>query len=249
MAKGSGLTQAVPQTAPSLVERVQTALAKLGDYPGKVDGILGPETQRAIGDFQRNAGLVSDEVCGPETTAALRRLEGRAGTATVTGVRERDQLRRRAAEPSRLRIAIGMAGVTHPIVSTLGVELGRAGTGTLLLESDWSEQAAASNEFGADLYVGLVVAERPVDEAAYFAVEGYESYGGRRLAEQIVEELPAAPGWGIGSVQGMRLPILRETRPPAVLLTLGDEAMVDENTPLVVAALHRALHAWTEDPG
>ncbi len=38
-------------------------------------------TQSAVGDFQRNAGLVSDEVCGPETVACLRRLEGRGGTA------------------------------------------------------------------------------------------------------------------------------------------------------------------------
>lgn len=230
------------------VSELQLRLSKLGFDTGRVDGIFGPATQEAVGDFQRNAGLVSDEVCGPETTAALRRLEGRAGSATVTGVRERDQLRRRATDPSHLRVALGSPGELHPILTTFAAELRRGGTSTLLLDSGWSEQATASNDFAADVYVGLVVADEPLAEAAFFAAPGYESYGGRGLAERIIGELPAAPGWGIGSVQGLRIPILRETRPPAVLLTLGSDDIVDRHASLVVAALHRALTAWSEDP-
>jgi N-acetylmuramoyl-L-alanine amidase len=230
------------------VSELQLRLSKLGFDTGRVDGIFGPATQAAVGDFQRNAGLVGDEVCGPETTAALRRLEGRAGTATVTGVRERDQLRRRATDPSHLRVALGSSGELHTIVTTFAAELRRGGTSTLLLDSGWSEQAAASNEFNADVYLGVVVADEPLAEAAFFAAPGYESYGGRRLAERIIGELPAAPGWGIGSVQGLRIPILRETRPPAVLLTLGSGDVVDQHTSLVVAALHRALSGWSRDP-
>ena len=94
----------------------------------------------------------------------------------------------------------------------------------------------------------MAISEEPTEEAAYFAVPGYESFGGRRLAERIISELPAAPGWGIGSVEGLRIPILRETRPPAVLLTLGSAEMVDRHVSLVVAALHRALRAWSADP-
>jgi N-acetylmuramoyl-L-alanine amidase len=230
------------------VSELQLRLSKLGFDAGRVDGIFGPATQSAVGEFQRNAGLVSDEVCGPETAAALRRLEGRAGTSTVTGVRERDRLRRRTLTPKDLRVAVGMTDPLHPVVTTLAAELGRGGAATLLLEGDWSDQAAQTNDFEADVYIGLTLSDDPVVEAAYFAVPGYESSGGRWLAERIVEELPAAPGWSVGSVQGMRLPILRETRPPAVLLTLGSNDIVDANTALVIAALHRALDNWASDP-
>jgi N-acetylmuramoyl-L-alanine amidase len=141
-----------------------------------------------------------------------------------------------------------MRGEPHPVLTSFAADLGRAGNSTLLLDGDWSDQAAASNDFSADVYLGIVVVEDPVVEAAYFQAPGYESAGGRRLAELVVREFPAAPGWVIGAVQGMRLPILRETRPPAVLLTLGTTGMVDANSGLVVAALHRALRSWSTDP-
>ena len=62
----------------------------------------------------------------------------------------------------------------------------------------------------------------PIVEVAYFSTPGYASEVGRRLAETVARELPAAPGWSIGVVRGMRSPILRETRPPAVVIKLGD---------------------------
>ena len=51
------------------ISELQLRLGALGFDAGRVDGIFGPMTQAAVGDFQRNAGLVSDEVCGPETIA------------------------------------------------------------------------------------------------------------------------------------------------------------------------------------
>ena len=228
------------------VSELQLRLGALGFDAGRVDGIFGPTTQRAVGDFQRNAGLVGDQVCGPETVSCLRRLEGRGGTATVTGVREREQLRRRVG--SQLRIAIGTRGSDHPAARHVVTELRHSGAETLSLDGEWSEQANATNEFAADLYLALVVADEPMVEASYFSVPGYESTGGRHLAEQLVAELPAAPGWGIGEVHGMRLQILRETRPPAVVLKLGDAQLIRQNLDLVVASVHRAVTAWATEP-
>jgi N-acetylmuramoyl-L-alanine amidase len=228
------------------VSELQLRLGALGFDAGRVDGIFGHTTQRAVGDFQRNAGLVGDQVCGPETVSCLRRLEGRGGTATVTGVREREQLRRRVG--SQLRVVVGTRGAGHAAVDELAAELRRSGAATLSVGGEWSEQAAATNDFEADVYIALVVVDEPKVEASYFSVPGYESTGGRHLAEQLVEELPAAPGWGIGEVHGMRLQILRETRPPAVLLKLGDATLIEQNLDLVVASLHRAITAWASDP-
>jgi N-acetylmuramoyl-L-alanine amidase len=230
------------------VSELQLRLGALGFDAGRVDGIFGPMTQSAVGEFQRNAGLVSDEVCGPETIACLRRLEGRGGTAPVTGVRERERLRRRAGSATQLRVAIGTVGTPHPIMSSLAAELQLAGLTTHLMTSEWSEQAAATNDFDADVYLGLVVADDPIVETAYFSVPGYESSGGRHLAQLILRELPAAPGWTIGVAAGKRIPILRETRPPAVVIKLGDATMLETNEDLVVASLVRALDAWAAEP-
>jgi N-acetylmuramoyl-L-alanine amidase len=230
------------------VSELQLRLGALGFDAGRVDGIFGPTTQSAVGDFQRNAGLVSDEVCGPETVACLRRLEGRGGSAPVTGVREREHLRRRAGSVTGLRVAIGCAAGPHPVTSALAAELQHGGLSTLLLHDDWSTQANAANDFAADVFVGLVVADEAIVETAYFSVPGYESSGGRHLAQVILRELPAAPGWAIGVASGKRLPILRETRPPAVVIKLGDTTMVETNQDLVVASVVRALDAWAADP-
>ena len=120
---------------------------------------------------------------------------------------------------------------------------------TLLLDDeDWSVQAEAVNSFSADLFLGFDISDRAQAEASYFSVPGYESDAGRRFAELIIKELPAAPGWGVGTVQGMRFQILRETRPPAVLLRLGPATVLESSQALVIASLHRAIEAWATDP-
>lgn len=53
------------------VMAVQTALAQLGLYEGKIDGINGPMTKEAIRAFQRINGLAPDGIAGPLTQAAL----------------------------------------------------------------------------------------------------------------------------------------------------------------------------------
>ncbi len=230
------------------VAELQLRLGALGFDAGRVDGIFGPATMAAVGDFQRNAGLITDEVCGPDTVEALMRLEGRAGRATVTAVREKDRLRRSLRSLTSLRVAVGSDRSLHPVVVRLAASLQDAGVATVLLEGDWSAQAAGANEADADVYLGLSLAEGTVVEASYFEVPGFASAGGRHLAELVVKELPASPGWEIGAVTGMRLPILRETRSSAVLVQLGDERAVLQSRDLVIASLERALEAWASDP-
>lgn len=51
---------------------VQTELAKRGLYKDSVDGVRGPNTQKAIKAFQAASGLVADGYPGPATTAKLK---------------------------------------------------------------------------------------------------------------------------------------------------------------------------------
>jgi len=59
------------------VADLQSRLGNLGFFADRIDGIFGPLTAAATTDFQRNAGLTSDAICGPETVAALHRVGGR----------------------------------------------------------------------------------------------------------------------------------------------------------------------------
>jgi peptidoglycan hydrolase-like protein with peptidoglycan-binding domain len=53
------------------VTRLQQGLYQLGYYPGAVDGIFGPNTERAVKEFQTNNGLAADGIVGPKTWTAL----------------------------------------------------------------------------------------------------------------------------------------------------------------------------------
>jgi hypothetical protein len=53
---------------------LQVALRAWGVYFGRIDGIAGPMTQRAVRTFQRRKGLAVDGIPGPATRRALGRL-------------------------------------------------------------------------------------------------------------------------------------------------------------------------------
>lgn len=50
---------------------VQNALERLGFDPGKIDGKNGPNTQKAVREFQASASIAIDGIVGPETRKAL----------------------------------------------------------------------------------------------------------------------------------------------------------------------------------
>ena len=53
------------------IEGVQEALSKLGFDPGKIDGMDGPNTQKAVRAFQAHATIKTDGIVGSETRKAL----------------------------------------------------------------------------------------------------------------------------------------------------------------------------------
>ncbi len=86
----SAPTTATPATNPAGAQiavfdrTVQAALKKVGCYGGKVDGIIGPETDAAVVAFQTAAGLTVDGQLGPATSAALK-ADAAAGKTVCTG--------------------------------------------------------------------------------------------------------------------------------------------------------------------
>ena len=233
-----------PMTRGKDVSELQLRLGSLGFDAGRVDGIFGPSTQLAVRDFQRNAGLVADDVCGPETVVALQRLEGRAGRSTVAGVRERERLRQLKDGLIELRLAVGGTAETRHLADALAAKVESVGGAATVLDGTWEDQADTANRFGADVVLGLTLVPSATVRATYFEVPGFASYGGQQLAEQLVAVLPGLSGWPTGSSTGMQVPLLRETKAPAVLLEMGPAELVESSPDDLVEALYRAVDGW-----
>src|SRR5262249_17619049 len=146
------------------------------------------------------------------------------------------------------RIVVGQLGslgaVARPVAKALRQ---RGATVVTVDEPDGSAQALAANRFGADLYIGLAPADRAIT-IAYYAVPGFESVGGRRRAHLPSDHLAVQLRVTDDGPQGMRLPVLRETRMPAVLCELGPVREVVRTSPKVVGAIAGAVNCWVETP-
>lgn len=232
------------------VAHLQRLLGALGFDAGRVDGIFGPATAAALVDFQRNAGLPTDGICGTATAAELLRLGARAGEApTVAVLRETEALR---AVPESLfgrRVAVGEAGGLAALAGAVGRALSDTGAVvTVLHHPNESAQAVEANDFKAEAFIGLAVVPEPARRVAFYSTEAFESVGGRRLAHALLATLPAERFSAPGEARGMRLPVLRETRMPAVVCELGPPAMVVEHTAQLAEALSEGVTGWLLAP-
>lgn len=229
------------------VAALQRRLGALGFDAGRVDGIFGPHTTSALEEFQRNAALTVDGVCGPDTLKVLDRLGARvADRLHVAVVRELELLRQSSPTLQGKRVIIGDGGGMHALATATGRALTTAGAVvSVLVHPDQSEQASEANRSGADVYVGLVLAPTSAGcSSAHYAGHRYESPTGRRLAELIQATLPGVLGVHDGGVRGMALPVLRETRMPAVVCELGPPTVVVTQTDELADALCRVLGQW-----
>ena len=233
------------------VASLQRRLGALGFDAGRVDGIFGASTQRALTEFQRNAGLVVDGVCGPGTIETFERFGTRgAEREPVAAVRELEMLRRSPRTLQGRRVVLGDGGGLHAVVSATERVLKEAGAEvTVVHHPDQSEQAAEANATGGEVFVGLRL--DPGSDgcwAAHYSGHRYESPGGRRLAELVQAAVPKAVGIADGGVRGMAIPVLKETRMPAVVCELGPPAVVVARTAELADALADALAAWAAAP-
>jgi len=230
------------------VASLQTSLNQLGFDCGRPDGILGQQTSRALADFQHNSGLTADAICGPRTVKMLELVGRQTGSGPgVAWIRESEAMAHQTALAS-LRIVVGQFGGLSSIGR--GVSRSLRGSGATVMSTDEYEpsaQAAAANRFGATAYLGFQARSDRCSEIAYFFVPSFESVGGRALATRIAERLeglvPATP-----ELRGMRLPVLRETRMPAVLCSIGPVREVVDVSGFVADAVADAVTAWSSTP-
>ena len=233
------------------VAALQRTLGSLGFDAGRVDGIFGPDTKRALDEFQRNIGIVVDGVCGPGTLDMFERF-GPSGAERqpVAAVRELEMLRRAPRTLHGRRVILGDGGGMHAALRATERVLTEAGAEVIVVRRpDQSEQAAEANEAGGHVFLGLrLEAGGDGCTSAHYAGHRYESAGGRRLAELVQSIVPKAVGIGDGGVRGMAIPVLKETRMPAVVCELGPPSCVVAHTAELAQALGAVLAAWAASP-
>jgi N-acetylmuramoyl-L-alanine amidase len=169
----------------------------------------------------------------------------------VSSVRDRERLRQHSKSLLGRRIAVGEEGGLDALASAVRRGLHRAGANALpVLHPDGSAQAAAANATEAEVYLGLrLESHTPRCLTAHYMGYRYESPGGRRLADLIQQRVPDVLGLLKSEPEGMSLPVLRETRMPAVICELGPASVVVAHTPQVAAALVDALTEWATTSG
>jgi N-acetylmuramoyl-L-alanine amidase len=231
------------------VGTLQASLGRLGFDCGRVDGIFGPATARALEEFQRNCGLEVDGIFGPATARALEINGARTGTGPgVAALREIERLEA-VASLRDLRVVVGQFGGLGALARRVAQSLRQHGGRVISVdELDPSVQAAAANRYGATAYIGFEA--RPDDHlaVAYYATAGFESAGGLALASRLVQQLGHISALAPARLAGMRLAVLRETRMTAVVCSMGPVQRVVDTTPALSDAVVQALTAWTESP-
>src|SRR5690606_9666777 len=136
--------------------------------------------------------------------------------------RELEHLTAASRTLTELRVVVGQFGglsaLSRPLVQAL-----RARSATVVAsdEPDAAAQAATANRFAAGVYLGFESRPGAEPVVCYYRSPQFESAGGRALAQRLAEAWVGSAGLAAPTVQGMRLPVLRETRMPAVLFVVG----------------------------
>jgi N-acetylmuramoyl-L-alanine amidase len=233
------------------VAELQQRLNALGFDTGRVDGIFGDSTAEALADFQRNTGLPADGILGQTTLSELCRMQARyAHQELVSAVRARERLRQAPPTLVGRHLAVGEIGGMSTSTGALRRQLVHAGARvTSLHHPDGSVQAQEANAAQVDVYVGLRLnPAHPGCVTAYYAGYRDESPGGRRLAGFVQRAVPPALGIADDGVRGMSIPVLRETRMPAVIIEVGPATTVVERSGALAGSLCSALGAWAGQP-
>ena len=231
------------------VAQLQRRLIELGFIISRVDGIYGPQTERAVRDFQKNVGLNHDGICGPDVFRALERLSRTVAGGSQEHLRELltwdPSHRARSVEtctivldPSDSVLELqGSAGLTEATVcwdvaNRLEGRLAAAGAMVVMTRSHNSilseehTRAQLANQQNVDLVLSIGM-DRHANSAAngvatyYFGHQHSRSATGMRLADLIQEEITSRTSLTDLNSHAKTWDLLRLTRMPSVKTTIG----------------------------
>jgi len=230
------------------VRQLQRWLNTLGITVGPIDGIFGPQTKRAVEEFQLSTGLPVDGIVGFTTLQAFKNLRKVLETNTYINfpvrVKEEDNSLISVFQNRKVVIDIGHGyppdhGALGPtglreseVCEELGFRFGNllelVGTGVFYTRkkgvfTELRDRISFANQIDADLFISIHLNSSPNAKAEgtstyYFATSDYFSPKGKMLAESIHKEVVHVLRHKDVRVHGRNFGILRETRMTAVLL-------------------------------
>ena len=239
------LYQRKPMMRGDDVADLQRRLGALGFDAGKVDGIYGPESAGALAEFQRNAGLTVDGIFGPDELQVLERL-GHRGGGLVAELRELAGLRWSARTLERLKVVVAEPGGLDALAGAVGQVLRRHGAEIVVLHHpDGSELAQQANATKAAVFVELAsLGTESGCRCNYYRGYSTASPAGQELAGHLSAAVASALVVEDLGAHGMAIPVLRETRMPAVVCEAGPTRALVHRSPAVADAVADALDCW-----
>lgn len=206
------------------VAELQSRLNSLGFDSGKVDGIFGPDTERAVLEFQHNRDLAEDGKAGPAVITEIHLVTRGEMKEGRHAVREREWLRLLPATVAGARIYLD-AGCRNPdeargawqAASTTALRIQEIGGLPVMSRSQDISlpermRARRANRLGSDLIIAFQVTEGREDCVFFFESPYSRSAAGEMLAKSIAKSTDSR-------VEGRASAILKETRAPAVVIS------------------------------
>ncbi len=109
-------------------------------------------------------------------------------------IRELQQLSTVGASLQQFRVVIGQFGGFGALARQIARLLRQRGARVITAdELDPSLHAAAANRYAATVYLGFEPRTEPAATISYYATAGFESVGGRALAERLAAAFDAGP--------------------------------------------------------
>ncbi len=221
----------IPMMRGDDVADLQRRLNALGFDARKVDGIFGPDTLRAVLEFQSNRRMGEDGIVGHDFAAELELMSRATEKAGREVVRDHVWLENLPPTVAGLRIYVDAycrdedeAGATWQASLTLSriiQDLG--GIPVLSRSADTTPtqrvRAVRANRLGIDLIVSLCLPHDGEPAVYYFASAHSRSEAGAAIASSVARCL------GLPT-HGRAVPMLKNTRSPAILVAtepMGDQ--------------------------
>ncbi len=220
-----------PMTRGDDVADLQNKLNSLGFDAGIVDGIFGPDTMRAVLDFQQNRAMSEDGIVGQEFISDLTMMQMATKKHGRDRVREHDWLVSisHAIAGSRVYVdaqcrTAAEAEHTWKLATEFATDFQHLGVGIMLARTvdttpPEETRATRANGLGADFIVSFAVPESGDTGVFYFASEYSESSSGREIAERLADllNLPAS---------GRTVPLLKDTRATSIVVSVTSDTTI-----------------------
>lgn len=231
------------------VAALQERLVTLGVHSGPVDGVFGVGTEQALRELQRGLGLEPDGLCGPATLRAMGSLRRAVSGGDPWALRQTEKVAFAgkslagkvvvldaaggAEQPGPAAGGLSEADVALDLAYRVEGRLAATGASPVLTRGaatspDDQTRASLARSVHADLFVSFGCDWHPNPEASGVATffwgdvrVGARSATGEALAGRIQREIVARTGMTDLRTHACAIEIVRVTRMPAVVVSLG----------------------------